>query len=170
MKKFLFSSLFVVMSVMTANAQKSVTKTESFSDTQARMLEVTAKSIVRPLVVDLTVAKGQQRKLFSRSYTRKDVEVAMSGNLDNLRSRAIYDAASEWNCDAIVAATFKIELSQDAMSYIVEMKGFPANFDANSWHSLSDSDFKWMEVYRMMNSEMSNDLDRAGAVIQKIQR
>jgi len=46
---------------ISANAQKTVVKTESYSSIQARMVEVTAKAYVRPLVVDMVVPKGQQR-------------------------------------------------------------------------------------------------------------
>lgn len=153
-----------------AYAQKSVIKTEYFSDTQARFLEVNASSYVRPLVVDLVVSKGQQRKIFKKDYGKVEVEIAMGGNADNLRSRAIYDAAAEWGCDAVVAATFKIELSADQTTYGVEMRGFPANFDPQSWHPMDESDFKWIEVNRHASLEKTQDPDRAGAVIKNIKR
>ena len=57
------------------------------------------------------------RIVFIKEYRRNDVEIAMGGKLDNLRSRAIFDATADNNCDAIVAATFKIELSEDGEKY-----------------------------------------------------
>ena len=158
-------------------AQKTVIKTESFSDTQARMLEVTAKSYVRPLVVDLVVKKGQTRMIYKHSYKRSDVDVAMGGSLDNLRSRVIYDATADpaWNCDAVVGPTFKIELSADGSQYDVEMKGFPANFDPNSWHPLGkgvegQDDYKWLELDKRVGYDKSADPDRAGAVIKNVKK
>lgn len=168
MKKSLLIIIATAMCTL-SYAQKTVIKTESFSDTQARMVEVTAKSYVRPLIVDLVVAKGQSSKLFNHDYTRDEVEVAMGGSPDNLRSRAIYDAASEWKCDAIVAATFKIELSEDGKFYKVEMKGFPANFDPNSWHPMDEKDYEWMKVDRLGYDKL-NDPDRGGAVIRNVKK
>lgn len=172
MKRFVLTMLACTLFITGTNAQKTVIKTESFSDTQARMLEVTAKSYVRPLVVDLVVAKGQARKKFIRTYSREDFD-AMGRSLDNLRSRAIYDATSDapdygWNCDAVVAATFKIELKSSG--YEVEMKGFPANFDSNSWHPMNDKDFEWMKVDQAISFDKQNDPDRAGAVISHIKK
>jgi len=175
MKKLTLVLVAFAMACVTASAQKTVIKTEQFSDTQARMLEVTAKSYVRPLVVDLVVAKGQTRKIYNHVYTRAEVDIAMDGGsmdrtLDNLRSRSIYDAASQWGCDAVVAATFKIELTPDRAGYAVEMRGFPANFDPQSWHPMNESDFKWMQVDQAISIDKLNDPDRAGAVIRNVRK
>ena len=170
MKKYFLIAVAIVAFATNVNAQKTVVKTESFSSTQARMLEVTAKSYVRPLVVDLVVKKGQNRMLYKHSYTRNDVDVAMRGSLDNLRSRVIYDATADpaWDCDAVVAPTFKIELSPDQSMYIVEMKGFPANFDPNSWHPLgkgteAQDDYKWLELDKRVSFDKGE-----GAVIKNV--
>ena len=144
MKRLFILFSMICLFLVSANAQKTVVTTRSFSDTQARMLEVTARSYVRPLIVDLNVVGP--RSTFKKQYDKTSVEVAMNGNLDNLRSRAIYDAAEYYNCDAIVAATFKIELSEDGAFYNLEMKGFPANFDQDSWHPMEERDFQWIEV------------------------
>ena len=164
MKKFLLSCGMLVLAI-SANAQKTVVTAESFSDTQARMLEVTAKRYVRPLSVDLNVIGP--RFVFKKEYTKTEVKVAMGGSLDNLRSRAIYDASAEKNCDAIVAATFKIELTSDGNFYEVEMKGFPANFDQASWHPMNEKDYQWLEVDKIVSS---SDVNRAGAVIKDVKK
>lgn len=164
MKKFLLSCGVLVLA-MSANAQKTIVTSKSFSDTQARMLEVTAKSYVRPLIVDLKVVGS--RTVFTKQYSKTDVEVAMGGSLDNLRSRAIYDASEKLNCDAIVAATFKIELSADGTTYNLEMKGFPANFDQASWHPMNEKDYQWLEVDKMVSS---SDFNRTGAVIKDVKK
>ena len=171
MKRTLLVLIAVAMCVA-GFAQKTVIKTESFSATQARMLEVTAKSYVRPLVVDLVVKKGQTRMIYKHSYKRSDVDVAMGGSLDNLRSRVIYDATADpsWNCDAVVGPTFKIELSADGSQYDVEMKGFPANFDPNSWHPIGkggegQDDYKWIE-----KSAQTSDFANSGAVINNVKK
>lgn len=166
MKRTLFL-LFAVAMCSLGFAQKTFIKSESFSDTQARMVEVTARSYVRPLIVDMVVAKGQARKVYSKTYSRTEVEVAMGGNLDNLRSRVIYDAATDWNCDAVVAATFKIELVSDGTGYNVEMKGFPGNFDPQSWHPMEQRDFEWFDRAAKLGTVESNN---EGVVIQKVKK
>ena len=170
MKRILMLLLAIAAISFSANAQKTVIKTESFSDTQARMLEVTAKAYVRPLVVDLVVPKGQQRKIFKKLYSYNEVVVAMAGNPDNLRSRAVYDATEEWGCDAAVAATFKIELTPDGTAYEVEMKGFPANFDPQSWHMLSKLDEEWINLDVKYRTGEESAPNREGAVIRNIKK
>lgn len=166
MKRSLF--VIIAMAICSAGfAQKTIVKSESFSDTQARMIEVTARSYVRPLIVDLVVPKGQQRKIYNKTYSRTEVEVALGGNLDNLRSRVIYDASSDWNCDAVVAATFKIELAADGSGYNVEMKGFPGNFDPQSWHPMAQQDFEWFDRVVKAGTVES---DKEGVVIQKVKK
>lgn len=166
MKKIVLLLSAIFMSNM-GFAQKTTIKSESFSDTQARMVEVTARSYVRPLIVDMVVAKGQARKVYNKSYNRTEVEVAMGGNLDNLRSRVIYDATTDWNCDAVVAATFKIELNPDGSGYNVEMKGFPGNFDPQSWHPMEQKDFEWFDRTVKFGTVES---DREGVVIQRVKK
>lgn len=168
MKRLSLTVVAMIFSLTATYAQKTVVTTKSFSDTQARMLEVTAKSYVKPLIVDLKVVGP--RNTFAKAYSKTDVEIAMDGNLDNLRSRGIYDAADKWNCDAIVAATFKIELSADGTVYNLEMKGFPANFDQTSWHPMNEKDYQWLQVDKGISLDKASDPDRAGAVIRNIKK
>ncbi len=156
----LFSCFFVV-----SFAQKTVVTSREFSDTQARLLEVTAKSYIKPLVAEFMVKDGGQFQRFERSYPKTLVEVGMNGNLDNLRSRVIFDATEKYQCDAIVAATFCIELSQDGQSYDVIMKGIPADFVPGSWHPMNEKDFEWIKI-----DNMSSDFSREGAVIKNIKK
>lgn len=166
MKKIILSLLVIASTCATINAQKTVTSKE-FSDTQARMLEVTARSYVKPLLVDVNVVG--ERTVFNKTYSKSAVEIAMGGNLDNLRSRAIYDATDKYNCDAIVAATFKIELASDGNSYNVEMKGFPANFVPGSWHPMDEKDYEWLKIASSLTSlDKLNNPSNVGAVIKDI--
>ena len=182
MKKLTITLCAIAMSIMGANAQTKVT----YSDTQARMVEVTAKSYIKPLVGELQVVGGRQ--IFLNSYSKSEVEIGMNANADNLRSRAIYDATSAtyksgdgkeykgWNCDAVVAATFKIWMSDDGKWYNVEMKGFAANFMPDKWHSLTDGDLKWLEMEKQTNAmlqgvDKSNvDKTNAGVVIGTVKK
>lgn len=168
MKRLTLLLATIGLTAISVNAQKAVVVTESFSDTQARMVEVTAKSYVRPLIVDLKVIGP--RTTFTKQYSETEVKVAMGGkfdNFDNLRSRAIYDASEKLNCDAIVAATFKIELTPDGKAFNLEMKGFPANFDQTSWHPMNEKDYQWLEVDKMVSSGESK---QTGVVISNVKK
>ena len=178
MKKIALSIFALALCAISANAQRVIA-----SDTQARMVEVTAKSYVTPLIVDLKVVGP--RKTFLKSYSKAEVEIGMGAslnNLDPLRSRAIYDASSEkyksgdgkeyngWNCDAVVAAIFKVELSEDGKWYNVEMKGFPANFDQDSWHPIRQSDYEWMRIEKASTSSIVDKTSNQGTVISNIKK
>lgn len=178
MKRIALLICAFAMCAISANAQKVIA-----SDTQARMVEVTAKSYVTPLIVDLKVTGP--RKTFLKSYSKAEVEIGMGAslnNLDPLRSRAIYDASSEkyksgdgkeysgWNCDAVVAAIFKVELSEDGKWYNVEMKGFPANFDQDSWHPIRQSDYEWMRIEKASTSSVVDKTATQGTVITNIRK
>ena len=167
-KKLFMTTAAMTIWIAAISAQTKAVKQESFIDTQARMLEVTAKSYIRPLVGNLVIDKGTKSMKFSKDYPVKDVLVGMQGNPDNLRSRAIYDATDQWGCDAIVAATFKIELIQDKDVYRVEMKGLPANFDPNSWHPITDEDQKWLEKEK--GTIDAKDMTDQGTVIATVKR
>ncbi len=156
------------MMAMPALSQKqSVVKTQSYSNSQARMVEATAKTYVKPLVADMKVI-DPTRLVFVKKYPRDVVETGMNGSADNLRARVVYDAAAQYNCDAIVAATFKIELLQQEDAYEVEMRGFKANFE--NWHPLSKDDYEWIRIEKDANDLRLNDPNRAGAVISNVRR
>ena len=89
MKKLLLIGIALSFSALSFAQKTTVIKTESYSDTQARMLDVTAKSYVRPLVVDLVVEKGQARKVYSKSYNRTEVEIGNIVEASNLIERAM---------------------------------------------------------------------------------
>lgn len=167
MKK-LSISIAALAICLTVNAQKTVVKTESFSATQARMLEVTAESFVRPLIVDLKVESNQTRMKYEHVYKRDEVEIGLGGDLDNLRSRVLYDAADSWSCDAVVAPTFIVELVQNG--YRVVMKGFPANFDPTSWHPMEQKDYEWLRLLKNIPEENKEIFNRQGGVISKVKK
>ena len=165
MKRIALSTLLVSLFFSVGFAQKTVITSREFSDTQARLLEVTAKSYIKPLVAEFQVVNNGEFKRFENSYPKTLVEVGMNGNLDNLRSRVIFDATEVYKCDAIVAATFKIELSTDGKFYNVVMKGIPANFVPGSWHPMSEKDYEWIKI-----DNLGIDAYRDGAAIKNIKK
>jgi len=181
MKKIALFVCGLGLSVLSVCAQKTevkryVTTQQSFSETQARMVDVTARSYVMPLVAEVEVVSDVM-KVINLKYTRTEVEVGMDANSENLRSRVLYDATNKeivdaegnkvlgWNCDLIVAATFKIQLSKDQKWYEVEMKGFPANFKKNSWRSVKDTDYEWIRLDKLYGGD-----ERMGQAISNVKK
>ena len=170
MKKLLSSLLMALMVCTAGFAQKNKTVITSrdFSDTQARLLEVTAKSYVKPLVAEFQVRDGGKFNTYRKDYNKTLVEIGMDGSLDNLRSRMIFDVTDSIGCDAIVAATFKIDFIEDNNNgpiYRVVMKGIPADFVVGSWHPMSKEDYEWIKVDNL-NVENYHD----GAAIKNIKK
>ncbi|MBR4828975.1 MAG: hypothetical protein IKZ92_04150 [Muribaculaceae bacterium] len=150
-----------------AQKNKTVITSREFSDTQARLLEVTAKSYVKPLVAEFQVRDGGKFERYVRDYPKALVEIGMDGSLDNLRSRVIFDVTDSIGCDAIVAATFKIDLieTKTGDKYRVVMKGVPADFVIGSWHPMAKEDYEWIRIDNN-NYEPYHE----GAVIKNIKK
>lgn len=160
MKK-LFFLLALCGGVMAANAQKTevkkyVTTQQTFSQTQARMVEIYSRSYAMPLVAEVEVA-SEQMKILKVRYSNAEVD-GMDNDAENLRKRMLYDATNAvitefdgktvqgWNCDLVVAPSFKITSLPDGNGYEVEMKGFPGNFKKGSWRSVRPTDYEWIKI------------------------
>ena len=134
----------------------------NFQDTQARSVNTYAHSYVKPLIVELEVKAvtpkvanvkrdetGQSMRVVGKyRLTKTEAETAFKGVLDNIRSWAVYKLAEDLNVDAIVAATFNI-YSEDN-GYIVEIKGFPANF--KNWNTATEKDYEWIKMESTMTT------------------
>ena len=155
-----------------AQKNKTVITSREFSDTQARLLEVTAKSYVKPLVAEFQVRDGGKFERYVRDYPQALVEIGMDGSLDNLRSRVIFDVTDSIGCDAIVAATFKIDLVENTPKgtcYRVVMKGIPADFVVGSWHPMGKDDYEWIRIDNL-GSYPYLDMFHEGAAIKNIKK
>ena len=162
MKRLALTLCAVAMWCVAANAQKTevkkyyTTTQQSYSETQARMVEITAGSYAMPLIAEVEVQSEQMKTLRVR-YSNAEVD-GMNNNPQNLRSRMLYDATNAvitefdgktvqgWNCDLVVAPQFKITTLKDNTGFEVELKGFPANFKKGSWRSIRPTDYDWIKI------------------------
>ena len=97
MKRIVMTLCTVAMCFMAANAQKTEVKKyyttqQSYSETQARMVEITARSYAMPLIAEVEVQSEQMKTLRVR-YSNAEVD-GMNNNAQNLRSRKLYDATN----------------------------------------------------------------------------
>ena len=181
MKRIVMTLCTVAMCFIAANAQKTevkkyyTTTQQSYSDTQARMVEITARSYAMPLIAEVEVQSEQMKTLRVR-YSNAEVD-GMNNNAQNLRSRMLYDATNAvitefdgktvqgWNCDLIVAPQFKITSLKDNTGFEVEMKGFPANFKKGSWRSIRPTDYDWIKI-----DKTYGDNSNRGQAISNVQK
>ena len=125
-------------------------KTEfRFQDTQARLLDVTSNAYVKPLTVELKVLTNKRVSEIIK-LTRQEVEQDMKGDLNNIRSFAVYRASQLHDCDVIVAATFNVRTAGEG--YEVNIIGYPANFV--NWQTATQADYE-IEIKKLYMNNTS---------------
>lgn len=158
MKKTLVLALLAVLALH-AQAQKTTVKMQ---ETQARALDMQANGYVRPLTVELQVidpAAGSVRDIWP--LTKEQAEVEMHGDLQNIRSYAVYMSSKKHKADVIVAATFNFRTSEQTGGYEIEVVGFPAKFV--NWKTATPADLEWI---RMEKVQTTSERDKLGAVVK----
>lgn len=154
MKKYLLLLLGMV-----TFAESYAQKTEfRFQDTQARLLDVSSNAYVKPLTVELQVLT-KERISEIIPLNRQEVEQDMKGDLNNIRSYAVYRASQIHNCDVIVAATFNIRTAGGG--YEVNIIGYPANFV--NWKTATQADYEWI---RMEKTQTTSDREKISAAVR----
>ncbi len=139
MKKIL-TTVIVLMCVMVANAQKTVSY--RYENTQARAMDVVSSGYVKPLTVELKVDDAKGRQHFSYDMDKDFVENDMKGDVENVRSYGLFRASADANCDVIVAPTFHL-YTNDKGGYTLEVVGYAADFV--NWKTMSDEDVSWID-------------------------
>lgn len=151
MKKVFFAAVFLAWGGLSVFAQKTV---YNFDNTQSRLVGTTANAYVKPLTVELKVTSNQRIE-DEWVFTREEIE-SMKGDLNDIRSAAIYRSSTKYKADAIVAATFRIHNNpKNDGSFLVEVKGYPANFI--NWKTATVADYEWI---RMEKVQTTSDVQR----------
>ena len=105
MKKLILIMMLVFGCVIGTYAQKTVFK---FRDAQARAGDAVTEVCVKPTVVEVKILEEKGRIKDVWTLSREEVEVAMKGELDNIRAWGTYLSTIKNDCDVIMGATFKI--------------------------------------------------------------
>lgn len=143
MKKLILFFALVCMSVLSSYAQKSVYK---FRDAQARAGDAVTDVCVMPTIVEVKVLSEKGRISDVWNLSKEEVEVAMKGELDNLRAWGTYLSTLKHQCDVIMGATYKVEDDEKSGGYTVTVVGYPGVF--TNWHTATEADFKWVQLQR----------------------
>lgn len=159
MKK-LFITFVAMVVCLTGYAQKGNTEYR-FRDTQARLLDVLSNAYVKPLTVELQVTSNA-RKSFHLQLSKQEVEQDMQGDLENIRSYAVFQASQAWECDVVVAATFNVKTNDEGTGYIVDVIGFPADFV--NWKTATQTDYEWIKMEKTLTT---SDRERMAASVRE---
>lgn len=149
---------FLICIALVCCAMSYAQKTEfKFKDTEARKVNVLSNAYVKPLTCEVKVETSQSITE-NIKYTKDEVEVAMKGNLDNIRANAVYEVCQKNKCDMIVAAISTVETTSDG--YVVKVTGYPANFV--NWKTASQADLEWIKMEKTLTTADREKI--AGAV------
>ena len=155
MKRTVFLMIALAMCTISF-AQKSEFK---FQATQARLLDVMSNAYVKPLTVELQIISSKHVSEIIK-LTKQEVEQDMKGDLENVRSYAVYRASQLHDCDVIVAATFNIRTAGDG--YEVNIIGYPANFV--NWKTATQADYEWIQMEKTVTT---SEREKIAAAIKK---
>jgi hypothetical protein len=140
-----------------AYAQK--TTTVKFHDTQARALETTTGSHVKPLVVEVEVAPAR----FTDEWPLSEEDVkGMNGDVANLRSWATFQSAKKHNADVIVAPMYEIKNDDKTGVFYVTVVGYEGHF--KNWRSVNSTDYDWIKLEDVVNT---SDRKKVEAIVKK---
>ena len=115
MKKLILIMMLVFGCVIGTYAQKTVFK---FRDAQARAGDAVTEVCVKPTVVEVKILEEKGRIKDVWTLSREEVEVAMKGELDNIRAWGTYLSTIKNDCDVIMGATFKIEDDESVLELL----------------------------------------------------
>lgn len=149
MKKLLLLGLLGLFGISSAFAQKT---TSHFRNAQSRAGDAVTQIVVKPTIVEAQVMANVGRISKVCELSKEETEIAMGGDLNNLRAWATYLACEEYKADVIMGATYRIEShpidAKDPIKegYQITVTGFPAKFV--NWHTATDAEYKWVELYQ----------------------
>jgi hypothetical protein len=155
MKKYLIALMAMLLSAG-VYAQKT---TVNFHDTQARALETTTVSHVKPLIVEVDV--NPERKTTTRWLT-EDAVKAMNGDVANIRSWITFQFTKDHDADVVVAPMYEINTNDTKGGYDVTVVGFIGKF--KNWRSLANEDYDWI---RMESVLKTSDREKVEAIMKK---
>lgn len=140
---FITATLFVAAALGT----HADTKTVHFDirDSQARVLDVSPSTYVKPVIAELSVdnTKGRIRDTWTltpEELAARTIDNDVALTMQNLRVYAVYKSAEKHNCDVIIAATFDIRITEQGAT--INIVGYPANF--TNWQTGTTADYDWI--------------------------
>jgi hypothetical protein len=112
-------------------------------DKRGNTMDIRARDTDRELLLEFS---GEMDHHGARNAL-KEVEIAMKGELDNIRAWGTYLSTIKYNCDVIMGATFKVEDNEKTGGYTVTVVGYPGIFV--NWHPATQDDYEWIRLQKL---------------------
>ena len=148
MKKLFLIIMLAFGCAIGTYAQKTVFK---FRDAQACAGDAVTEVCVKPTVVEVKILEVKVRVKDEWTLSKEEVEVAMKGELDNIRAWGTYLSTIKNDCDVIMGATFKIEDDEKSGGYTVTVVGYPGVF--TNWHTATTEDYEWIRIQKLSGAD-----------------
>ena len=157
MNKF-FSLACALLASVAASAQTAKTSVQ-FQESQARMRDVVANAVVKPLTCEVELISGKVRKTYPIDAAKVN---SFKGSAAELRKWAAFELSKETDADVIVAPTCGVPFDSSVGKGTVEIVGFPAKF--KNWRTIQNTDLEWIRVADAIDT---NTNVKVAGVVQK---
>lgn len=147
-KKLILFFALLLSCVTGVYAQKTTFK---FREAQARAGDVVTDICVKPTVVEVKILEDKGRIRDNFFISKEEVEIAMNGNLANIRAWGTYLATLKYDCDVIMGATFKVENDEKTGGYTVTVVGYPGIFI--NWRTAKEEDYEWIRIQKLAGND-----------------
>lgn len=130
-QKFFRAFTLAAIAFVGFSAKAEIIQTSSvIKQSEARLLDFVPK--VEPVPTSVELKVNPTRVKYVREFTLSEIDAYSVNNntgdlINNLKAAVVYDASCDYDCDLIVGARFKIELSSKKGA-TVEMYGYAATF------------------------------------------
>lgn len=140
-KKLLIAGLMSIFGLCSMMAQKT-----EYRESQARLAEPVMGVYIKPLIAELEIDKIAGKIKDKWEFSNKEVN-ALSGEVPNLKARALFMSTEKHNADVIVAASFDIVSKEDNSGYYVTVIGYPAKYVR--WRTATAEDNNWIHYEKI---------------------
>ncbi len=141
MKKLVLLMLTIACCATGSYAKK--TTKFMFRDVQARAADAVTSTLVKPFVVEVEILENGNKIKDEWHFSAEDVEIAMRGEIDNVRAAGIYQSTQRHECDIIIGVLCNVETENNG-GYKVTITGYPGKF--TNMHSATTDDYEWMRI------------------------
>ncbi|TFU92233.1 hypothetical protein E4T81_13045 [Barnesiella sp. WM24] len=140
-------------SVITASAQSNKAK-NTWEESQARRINPEIRMVITPQICDMTMLSNEREIYGPYIFDIKSIEDTTNGDLDNLKSNALFLACREADADAVIEVVYHSYVSEkDSKKMYIELSGYPVKY--TNFRPASKAEIEMMGVvYPVANSSV----------------
>lgn len=145
--------VLVTGSIAASTAQSNKAK-NTWEESQARRINPEIRMVITPQICDMTML-SQEREIYGPYiFDIKSIEDTTNGDLDNLKSNALFLACREADADAVIEVVYHSYVSEkDSKKMYIELSGYPVKY--SNFRPASKTEIEMMGVvYPVANSSI----------------